>query len=125
MLTTPVSGFSRTFDDGGPSPALDNQESPGKRGPLSRLAALHHQKCRRTAIWHALHALDGTVGVDSGGSDPRSLIQNDAGDDHPPSPPLNLTPPIPLPPPPRPPDHPPRFYSYPSLPLSFPLRPFP
>ena len=43
--------------DGGPSPVLDNQESPGKRGPLSRLAALHHQKCGRTRIASNLTAL--------------------------------------------------------------------
>ena len=46
--------FSRTFDDGGPSPIPDNQESSGKRAPLRRPAASDHRKCGRTAIWHQI-----------------------------------------------------------------------
>jgi hypothetical protein len=52
LLSSAQTGFSRTFDEGGPSPVPDGGESPGKRGPVCRLAALDHRKCGRTANWH-------------------------------------------------------------------------
>src|SRR5262249_48921829 len=52
LLSCPLSGFSRSFDDGGPSSVPNNQESPGKPGELCRSAAHYHQNCGRTAIWH-------------------------------------------------------------------------
>src|SRR4051794_15223712 len=52
LLSSPVSGLSRTLDESGPSPVPIDRESPGKRGPQCPLVALDHRECGRTGIWH-------------------------------------------------------------------------
>jgi hypothetical protein len=52
VLSSAVSGFSRTFDEGGPSPVPEASETAEKGGPPRRLAAPDHRECGRTAIWH-------------------------------------------------------------------------
>jgi Arc/MetJ-type ribon-helix-helix transcriptional regulator len=50
VLTSPVFGFSRTFDDDASAQGRNDRDFPGKRGSPHRLAAVDHQKCGRTHL---------------------------------------------------------------------------
>ena len=56
LLSSPLSGFSRTFDEGGSSSDWKHREFSGKQGPMNEPAALDHRKCGRTTIWHEWHS---------------------------------------------------------------------
>jgi hypothetical protein len=75
LLSCPLFGFSRTFDENGLLRFEDGREFPGKRGPLCGLAPPDHRKCGRTRIAPKKHAIAGArlVAVGEMGHD-RKLV---------------------------------------------------
>jgi hypothetical protein len=52
MPSSPVTGFSRIFDEDGTAGVRANRESHAERGPARPSAAPVHRKCGRTGNWH-------------------------------------------------------------------------